>query len=67
MMRGGLPFTCTMVSICVNHFRAKFVRNWREIREKFTTTTYSHVCWHVIVNVNFVQISHEFCAKFASI
>ena len=31
-MRGTMPFTCTMESICVNHFRAKFTQNSHELR-----------------------------------
>ena len=43
-MRGTMPFTFTMVSICVNNFRAKLGRISHEIRTKFTTKTDLYVC-----------------------
>ena len=32
----------------------------REISTKFTSTAYSHVCWHVAVNMNFTRNWCEF-------
>ena len=66
-MRGNVPFTCTMVSICVNHFPVKFVQNLHEICTKFTCTANAHVCWHMAVNMNYVQILREFNEHFSTL
>ena len=55
VMRGTLQFMCTMVSICVNYFRAKFAQNWHEIHDHSSTCVLACGC------------ECEFCANFARI
>ena len=60
-MPGSMPFTHTMVSICVNHFRVKFAQNSQEIHihSRFTCVLACGRGYEFCAN--FAPISHEIC------